>query len=1120
MIEAEGLPEQRVLHRELDIRGLVREEVSAYETPDAITTRYEYDLFGNQTHIIDPRGIELAESDTQWAQSQRQALGYSQFASGLTTDPDQRAELLAMYTSTQQFDVLNRKTGAIDPLGGTTTTEYDVFGNIVKSTDPNGSVGYFFYDKLNRLQYMIDPNGYVVETIYDSNSNVRDTIKYTNPIVGQYDETSTLQILDTEPGTPPADPYIVRDSVHDQLTHSEYDTLNRLRQTQDAEGYTELYEYDALGNVQRHINKNQHEFIYEYDANSNLIYEYLPVDIVDDANQPHQVINHYVYDALGNRTQGIKGDGLPEQLVTNYVFDKLSRQREEIKAEVSIYNPDTQLRELVTPTTSIEYDARGNIIKQTDPNGNDTYHYYDAHNRRIATVNAERYLQTYDIDAAGNIVAQRKYEDPLPLDYDLTVTPDPVSIGGSFASSYRENVIIYDANNRIIESRTSVVATFDHTNGLATEALVSRNVYDNKGNLVQVIDAIGVSSGNETDHSTFLYYDKVGNQIAQVDPLGYVTAWEYDGNSNLVRETTYERAISATSKANLTTSSNPVELILEVSQQEGLLAESSQNQSEPSVVYDAQGNALAIWIENGDVYSSRFIPGQGWQSEESFVIDDGTAIDTHLAMDGSGNAVAVWAGENAGVITLFSNVYIADDGWQGAQGITLPSGTVTDAALVQLSMNQTGDAAIAWSHKSVDNSNAIYTSHFDTMTGWTAAAQIDNGHIPSNDLAPTKIALSVNSTGDFMAVWTYEDQPLNSLISFNTYENGVGWNVANDYTYGSPIKLDELIANPEGGFSLLWHDGVHLDRRLGVDNFQLGMGWEGPEILRISTSEISTAQLAFDQNGNAIAIWQQSGLYVYGSVKVLGSNWQPATELGRGSGYNLEMVMSSSGNAVALWQGRYNNAILSVQYLPDIGWSNFAIHDSTSLDFIERPTMAIDGQGKVMLMGLRNQNGINQINYNYDAFHHNRIIDYEYDALNQLKTKLERSANYSIVDSSLGDDTQYVGTLATKYEYDGLGNRTFQYNPINPQTTLGNTGFKEYQYDALGRLSAEFDKTSRINGTYEETYTPTRYEYNGTGQLIKKDFTYYTYNTAGEVISQLPKGSHDYFYDAAGAIRA
>ncbi len=322
-IEAQGLSEQRTIHSVYDKLGRLTEQTSAYGTAEAATSRFTYDRLGNQRTILDPRGVELAERDTAWAQAERVRLGYSATAASLTSV--QRDALKALYTTTQEFDLLNRKTAAIDALSGRTDTLYNAFGDIVKVTDPNRNAGYFYTDAQGRVTFQIDAEGYTSETIYDAFGNARETIKYANRVQGSYNETTKPEVLPSSPtGTPPT-AYLVSDATRDQHTLAKYDALNRTTRITDPENYFETFTYDAQGNVTTHIDKNESTFTYEYDAKGNKTAEHLPIASTNAQGQLVQVVNRYEYDAAGSKTRSIEAQGLPEERVTQYVYDKNNR---------------------------------------------------------------------------------------------------------------------------------------------------------------------------------------------------------------------------------------------------------------------------------------------------------------------------------------------------------------------------------------------------------------------------------------------------------------------------------------------------------------------------------------------------------------------------------------------------------------------------------------------------------------------------------------------------------------------------------------------------------------------------------------------------------------------------
>lgn len=528
----------RATYLNYDRRGRVIEESIA-----ASVKRFAYDAFGNQTKLIDPRGVELADYDSDWALNERNALGLNKPVSATETrgllaselTAAQREQLLTVYTTTQQFDRNNRKLAAVDPYSNTKSTTYDAFGNINSVTDSKGT-GYFFYDAQNRIDVQVDPNGYVTRIVRDRHGNAVESIKYANPWAdNSFSGANRPEFI--QPGLPSKPvTYVEIDDAKDEHTGATYDELNRTTFVRDAENNTESFEYDDQGNIRVHIDKNNNRFEYDYDANGRRTVEKLPIKgirVLDGAEIA--VTNRYTYDAAGNLLSKLEAEGLKEQRETRYSYDRRNRLVATQLPPVKVYNPVTGVTSIVNPMTYREYDANNNLLVETDANGNRTIHYYDGANRRIATVDGAGFYHQFTYDAAGNVVTKRTYDERLVSSALPSVRP---FIGPN--AKYIETYYTYDANGR--EISVASMAEYFYNNErpdgerLYVDQSTTTKAYDGNGNLVWLRD------GNEND--TFYYYDRANRRIAQVDPLKYLTHWSYDGNGNVVSEARYDAAVT------------------------------------------------------------------------------------------------------------------------------------------------------------------------------------------------------------------------------------------------------------------------------------------------------------------------------------------------------------------------------------------------------------------------------------------------------------------------------------------------------------------------------------------------------------------------------------------------
>jgi len=76
----------------------------------------------------------------------------------------------------------------------------------------------------------------------------------------------------------------------------------------------------------------------------------------------------------------------------------------------------------------------------------------------------------------------------------------------------------------------------------------------------------------------------------------------------------------------------------------------------PQIAIDPSGNALAVWA---GIWSNRYTPSNGWGTAEE--LSDG-GVSPQVAIDPSGNALAVWA-QWDGALSHWSNRYTPSNGW-------------------------------------------------------------------------------------------------------------------------------------------------------------------------------------------------------------------------------------------------------------------------------------------------------------------------------------------------------------------------------------------------------------------------------------------------------------------------
>ena len=89
---------------------------------------------------------------------------------------------------------------------------------------------------------------------------------------------------------------------------------------------------------------------------------------------------------------------------------------------------------------------------------------------------------------------------------------------------------------------------------------------------------------------------------------------------------------------------------------------------DPQIAINASGHAVAVWKQSDgaamSVYANYYTAGTGWGTAALIETDNaGEALDPQVAVDASGNAVAVWEQSDGTRTNILANRYVAGTGW-------------------------------------------------------------------------------------------------------------------------------------------------------------------------------------------------------------------------------------------------------------------------------------------------------------------------------------------------------------------------------------------------------------------------------------------------------------------------
>ena len=329
------------------------------------------------------------------------------------------------------------------------------------------------------------------------------------------------------------------------------------------------------------------------------------------------------------------------------------------------------------------------------------------------------------------------------------------------------------------------------------------------------------------------------------------------------------------------------------------------NALRPQIAVDSSGNALAVWYQTdgtlNNLMANRF-DGSNWGAAVPIETNTGNATDPQIAVDASGSAVAVWRQSG----NVWSNRF-AGSSWGTAE--LIDTDNADGAQDPQIAVDANGNALAVWVQFEGTRRN-IWANHFDGSS-WGTATLIETDD--ANHAYVPQIAF--DASGNALAVWQQSGSGISGIWS-NRFD-GSSWGTA------EPVETNEVIntftpriaVDASGKALVVWQHSDSGLRNLWVNHFD-GSSWGTPELIETdNTGDAWNPRVAFDSNGNALAVWFQPDAN-YENIwanRFDGSSWGTAEliETGNaGDAYDPQIAFDASGKAIAVWyqfDGTSNN---------------------------------------------------------------------------------------------------------------------------------------------------------------------------------------------------------------------
>lgn len=374
---------------------------TVYQDGSSVSDQYE-PTYNNLTHHVDENGVI-----TQYSYDAKGNLLKTVEAVGL---PEQRTTEYTYDTKDQRISMTRK--GDVNTLDAVTHYEYDNNGNVITVTDAENGITRYTYDAMGYALTTTDANGQLWKRNYDKQSQLRsvtDPLNHTSTItydtaglpIGFTDAANNVSTLSYDPAGKllyVVDPYGAN-------TKYTYDAAGNPISITDAENHTQKQEYDLVGRLVKQIDGNNNITQYLYGdvasgLNGLLVKIIYPTrsqefkyntrsritEIVEIPDEATSRVSRKAYDAVGRRISGVDSSNRS----TSVRYDALGQI--------------TQISDPVGGITQYGYDARGNLISFKDAKGNTHHFEYDKLNRLVKENRPLGQAVTYAYDANSNLI--------------------------------------------------------------------------------------------------------------------------------------------------------------------------------------------------------------------------------------------------------------------------------------------------------------------------------------------------------------------------------------------------------------------------------------------------------------------------------------------------------------------------------------------------------------------------------------------------------------------------------------------------------------------------------------------------------------------------------------------
>ena len=291
----------------------------------------------------------------------------------------------------------------------------------------------------------------------------------------------------------------------------------------------------------------------------------------------------------------------------------------------------------------------------------------------------------------------------------------------------------------------------------------------------------------------------------------------------------------------------------------------------PMVAMDERGNAVAIWNQNNpeydrtNIYASYYRKGSGWTHSTMIQSDSSVlSVGVDLVNDGDGNAVAMWSQYDSNPDNpqtgLVTSSYVERKGWQAPVFVTHD-----DTYSPSIAINEDGKSIAAWAIiNPLTHQYNVRASLRQGNEPWGESQSIQsNPYVDANS-----IDAALTEHGDALVIWRGREYvyfgPASVNIYSNTYNTDSGWAMDQMIDEAAPYSEPQLAMDEHGNAIALWEKTTAGPNPyvnfhdVYAYHYSPAYGWDSSQVIEEYDGDSTYPRVAMSENGDALAVWEQS----------------------------------------------------------------------------------------------------------------------------------------------------------------------------------------------------------------------------------------------------------------------